>query len=229
MTTGFSRRVEPFGPYFAGMSYSGFRGNGDPTMSIVRYNAKLEKDKTLYSRPFTPRRRRRNVSTKINDFKEIFEYALGEKRVYIMDSQEFEIRMVDTEGKKLAPIKMDYKNISMNSALKKSWMDYYKYIRYKDSWDRMKNRLELPDQFPAIRDIHYSEGKIYVLTYKKEKENTEFFIFDAASSKLDKKVMVPLMEMNTAEYYPYTIKGSKLYQLVEDEDEEEWILHIHPF
>jgi hypothetical protein len=38
--------------------------------------------------------------------------------------------------------------------------------------------------------------------------------------------MVPLAEKDERLWYPYVIKNGKLYQLIENLDEEEWELHV---
>ena len=45
------------------------------------------------------------------------------------------------------------------------------------------------------------------------------------NGKFVKKIPVPIKDHNILELYPYALEGSKLYQLVENE-EEEWELHI---
>jgi hypothetical protein len=46
--------------------------------------------------------------------------------------------------------------------------------------------------------------------------------------KLVKKIFLPVSFMNVLDIYPYTVAGRKLYQLIENEDEE-WELHIVSF
>ena len=70
--------------------------------------------------------------------------------------------------------------------------------------------------------------KLYVRTYKKSGEKTEFFILDS-KGKLLEKVFIPIYERNRRNYYSYSICDGKVYQLIENEDTEEWELHIVPF
>ena len=105
-------------------------------------------------------------------------------------------------------------------------MNYYENVRYRNNWERVKNRIEIPDRFPAIQSIKVRDGKIYVQTYKYKNGKCEFYIFNRAH-KLEKKVMVPLIQANVREYFPYCIKNSKIYQVVEDEEEEDWHLLIN--
>jgi hypothetical protein len=70
------------------------------------------------------------------------------------------------------------------------------------------------------------DGKIYVQTYKFQDGKSEFYIF-SPSHELEKKVMLPLIKANVREYYPFCIKNSKLYQIAEDEEFENWFLIIN--
>jgi len=63
------------------------------------------------------------------------------------------------------------------------------------------------------------------LTYKRDKKSAEFIIFNN-EGKFVKKSMVSFYQTNMHLTYPHTIDSGKLYQLVENEDEEEWELHI---
>jgi len=70
-----------------------------------------------------------------------------------------------------------------------------------------------------------ADGKIYVQTFKREKNKSEFYIFDL-DGKLIRKVMAPFRESELLCAYPYTIANGKIYQVTENEDTEEWELHI---
>jgi len=70
-----------------------------------------------------------------------------------------------------------------------------------------------------------NENKIYILTYKQKENQSEFYILNL-KGKLIKKRFLPLIEKNALEMYPYKINEGKLYQLVDNEDKEEWELLI---
>jgi len=85
--------------------------------------------------------------------------------------------------------------------------------------------VKFPEYFPAIRNFTVAE-KLYVLTYKEDSENREMLVVDF-NGKLIKKLMLPVAENDPFHLYPYTVKGEKLYQLVDNIDTEIWELHIH--
>jgi hypothetical protein len=71
------------------------------------------------------------------------------------------------------------------------------------------------------------DQKIYIQTYKRSKpgERTEFLILDLKGGML-KRVMLPIKYTSYFTPYFYGIKNEKLYQIVENEEEEEYQLHI---
>jgi len=50
-------------------------------------------------------------------------------------------------------------------------------------------------------------------------------VFDI-KGKFLKKLFLPYKFMNPVDEYPIAVKSGKLYQLIENEDEEKWELHI---
>lgn len=136
-----------------------------------------------------------------------------------------EIHMFDHNGKKLRSFIHKYEKIKLSEEHKKKYIHFFKTDpRFKQAWERFKDRLHFPDYLPILRNLTVSDAKIYVLTYKNKDKKREFFILDLEGKPI-KKVMLPLPEMNPLEIYPYTIKNNKLYQLIEN-DNEEWELHI---
>jgi len=137
-----------------------------------------------------------------------------------------QIQVFDDRGKKLYSIEQPYTKIKVTEDRKKRFRDFFKTDpRTRGQYEALKDRIKFPDYFPIIRFYHIANQKIYLLTYKEKGENREFYIFDLQGNLL-KRTMLPLPEMNALELYPYTTNKDKLYQLIENEDDEEWELHI---
>jgi hypothetical protein len=97
--------------------------------------------------------------------------------------------------------------------------------RYKRVYERDKERIKFPEYFPIIRSYFIAKKKIYVLTYKKEGDKNELYVFDTMGKEL-KRTMVPFHEMSPIEIYPFDVSNNTFYQLLESEDGEgEWELH----
>ena len=73
-----------------------------------------------------------------------------------------------------------------------------------------------------------TDDRIYILTYKKQQENTECLIFDL-KGKEQKRVYLPLPQVYGTEIPIFGILNNCFYYLVENEDEETWELHVKKF
>ena len=147
-------------------------------------------------------------------------------RVYINDAEELTIYVFDSSGNQLPPIKHNYDKLEITDDYKTNMLNWYKtYPNFKDLYPLWKDRLKFPRYFPAIRLFNVIDDKIYLFTYKKQGGNSELMIFDI-KGKFLKTLMVPLQEKDERLWYPYTIKNGKLYQLIENQAEGEWELHV---
>lgn len=137
--------------------------------------------------------------------------------------QKFAIDVFDENGKKLHTISTDYKKIKCTKKDVLHYKSEFKYL-YKRALERNLKNTIFPEYYPAIRHFSIANGKIYVLTFKKEGNMREFVIFDLKGNML-KKIMFPVAEMNAKRFFPYSITDGKFYQIIENEDEI-WELHV---
>jgi len=63
------------------------------------------------------------------------------------------------------------------------------------------------------------------MTWKRERGSNEFFIYDM-SGKFLKRKMIPFRYETDLAPYPAMVKKGKLYQLVENEEKEQWELYV---
>jgi hypothetical protein len=106
-------------------------------------------------------------------------------------------------------------------------LDHYKINPDTRSvYERIKDRIEFPKHYPKFYDF-FVDKYVYILTYNRADNQGEFVIFKP-DGKFLKKIMVPFYQTNMHVTYPHTIRDGKLYQLVENDDEEEWELYITP-
>ena len=89
----------------------------------------------------------------------------------------------------------------------------------------MLKPLIFPDYFPVISDFFVDAGKIYVMTWKRENGSNEFFTYDM-KGKIKNRLMIPIQYETDVSSYPTMVKKGHLYQLVENDEKEEWELHI---
>jgi len=144
-------------------------------------------------------------------------------KVYIAGKNDFTVEVYDINGKKSGVIKRDYERIKVDKNYVDHFFKWVKKNRSPDRYQRMKRLFEFPDKIPAIQRIIVENDRLYVQTYKQKEGKNEFFIF-RLDGKLTKRVFLPLSREHPIDPLPYTIYNGKLYQLVENEDSEEWEL-----
>ncbi|MCP5103735.1 MAG: hypothetical protein GY950_10175, partial [bacterium] len=129
--------------------------------------------------------------------------------------------------KKLHSINPEYKKIKFTDRHKEEIWDFFKTNPVtRKAYEQIKKNLEFPDYFQAVRNFVAADQKLYVQTFKRKDGKTEFFIFDD-NGKFLKTAWLPIrVHVAVDEKQLFTIHGGKLYQLIENEDEEEFELHI---
>ena len=147
------------------------------------------------------------------------------KMFYRGDDQK--IYAFDENGNQIYSITPQYEKVKFTEELKKKYINFSENdYRYKYVYQQDKNRIKWPEYFPLIRDLQVANKKIYIITFNSINDKKECYIYDSANGKFIKKAFLPLVEQNVQELYPYTIKNGKVYQLVENLDEEKWELHV---
>lgn len=138
------------------------------------------------------------------------------------------IHVFDIKGKFLYKIKPPLEKVPYTEADKRSYIEEVTANdEYRKYYERIKHMHKYPDHFPMFQDFVVTGGRIYVQTFKRNKEDTqnEVFILDL-EGKLIKRVWLPFDEYMDYTPCPYMIHKNKLYQCVDDEDEGDWKLHI---
>lgn len=139
-----------------------------------------------------------------------------------------DILVFDKFGKQLYTIENKFVQVKFTDNHKQNYLKDFDKSELKPILHRLQKRWIFPDYFPAWQKFTVTDDKIYIQTYhRNSQENTTlFYILDLDGKQLN-KTMVPLQETFAFTPDPYFIKNNKLYQLVENPDEEEWELHVH--
>lgn len=157
-----------------------------------------------------------------------FLYQGYENIILLPGKEESQIDVFDLQMNKKFTVTVKCEKIKVTQDFKDKVIHYLRTSsRTKDIYEVLLKPVNFPDFFPVFQYYFAVDDKIFVMTWKKEKEKNEFFIYDLAG-KLIKKTWIPLEYQNELELYPLTIKDSKLYQLIEDPDSEEWNLQVSP-
>jgi hypothetical protein len=204
--------VNPIGKNFVGRKE--IMENGTLYTLVVLYNSDMEEIKVLF--------RYKNITQEGGPVivgKPQLEFIVTKNRVMIYAEKDFIIRVFDENGNNIFTIRQDYQLKEINDTDKKNWHDELR--RRYSFYPQIKDRIEFATHFPAVRYVVYddTQKKIYAITGKKENKKTECFIFDHKGKFLKRA----LLELKSGKY---TFHQGKLYQLVENDENENCELHI---
>ena len=137
------------------------------------------------------------------------------------------IQIFDKDEGLIRTIKGQYEKLIFTEKHRKTLVENFLLANpgKNSSYNRWKNMLEFPTHFPPIQSFQTSDQKVYVLTHKRENRLGECFVYDL-SGKLIKHAVIPIFDFSPKDPYPLVFYKGKLYQVCENEDTEEWELHI---
>jgi hypothetical protein len=212
-----------------GKNYVGYkvvwRKNNGRDIETGLYDEELNKLKAIC--------RKESLYLKKRKYKVFYEPQLPvvyKDKIFIVPGQDFIIDVYDNSGQKQYSIRQEYKKIKVTEEHKKEVLDYYKNDALKRRYyDALKRLAQFPEYFPAIRTLIIDDNKIYVQTYKEQEGKSQCVVLDLKGKRLG-KIFIPFLEKNPEKsfesLYPFTIKKEKFYQVADNEDTEEWELHI---
>jgi uncharacterized protein YneR len=155
------------------------------------------------------------------------EFRIYKGKLFVLEREEGKGKIFDETGKQVATFEYDYDRIPVTSDDIKTYKTFYQESKkYRRVFQRYGGQFSFPSRFPAAREVTVADDKIYVLTFKQKKGETEFVIFDK-DGKFLKTKMLPFAYENPRDPYPYTIHNGNLYQLIDNQDTEEWELNTH--
>jgi hypothetical protein len=219
-----ARKLIPLGNRFVGFQLD--RGKGDKLSAVLSiYDENLKKGKEIFRCDFWMPK----IRGDFNFFRRTVDsilFKVYDDTLFTTEGgvDKFLIDVFDSNGKKRYSIQRDYEKIKVTEGFIKRVHNYYR-LKFKRGLEYNLKHTKFPDYFPAIRHFTISDKKIYVITHKKSGDNSEIIVLDLQGNLL-KKVMVPVKEKNVEYLYPYSIHAGKLYQIVENEESEEWELHV---
>lgn len=148
------------------------------------------------------------VQGKINPFELVFFYQLGKDNdIYCSNPNEYEIKVLNTDGKLVKRILKDYDSVKVTEKDKEEFFE-----RVPEITGPIKDRIEFPKVYPAYQNFTLDEERrLFVRTFEKGKEEGEFFldVFDIEGRYIAKILL---------KGEPRVWKEKKLYAIEEDED-----------
>ena len=211
------RRLKLLGSrYFAS---SGSTNNGVYHNVVKILDTDFNEVKTFYQDEAGYRREKQ-----VTNYASAWVFDVGENKFFIVGSSDFKIDVFNKDGDSLHTISPTYERVKVSQEFIDAWFNRIKRRHGMNRYYLAKKRVRFPEFFPAILDLIVDNGHLYVITYRRREGESEFFIFDL-EGKLVKKTFLPLKNYDGVVLFPYTVKNNYLYQLIENEDTEDWELH----
>lgn len=206
---------------------------------ITLVDAEMNVSKELYSQPVGQQ------GKDVQVVPDVANMAVYEDKIFVERSTEgFVIQVFDKKGNALYDIRKDIPPLKVTEkkkeALLKEFIDdrlvQFQLKQRGETWDEFKKNLNLhyPDTLPHIRDMLVKDGKIYIRTYMTRDGKEKYHILDLKGKEL-KSVFLPkpmlaslITRIVNRPVRFFDIANDHFYYLVENEDEEEWELHVEP-
>lgn len=160
-----------------------------------------------------------------------FLFKVHKERIFVTYwGGDFVMDCFDREGKLLFRIEdKQFQKRKTSAADVRRIHDYFKTY-HEAYYAQNRDAIRIKEHWPAIGTFFLDGERIYILTYvgRKTKQQEEWlvYIYDLQGEFI-KKLYLPLKEQDIWAVYPATFYGGKLYQLRENEDTEEWELHVN--
>lgn len=161
---------------------------------------------------------------KVTNYSSSWLIDVSEKKCFIVGSSDFKIDVFNKIGDLLFTISPKYEKVKVSQEFINSWFKRIKRRHGMDRYEMAKQRVRFPEFFPAIRDLIVDNCYVYVITYRRNNKKNECFIFDL-DGKFVRKTFLHLKDLDGVALLPYSIKNNSLYQLIDNEDNNEWELH----
>lgn len=221
--TGFIRNLLPVGKFYTGRMFSFGSNRNSIKSAVYLFDNKLNKKKELYKFDSSSGR---ESFFKIYFPENIFLIRTGIDKIFIVNDKSFKIRVFSSNGDELKNIKLSYTPIKIGGKMKADIKSYYKNeSNFSNFWSRIKGFFAISDSYPSIRNFFIDGEKIFIQTFYEKDGKVEFFTL-SSDGKFIKKTYIKIKKMNVVKDYPFYINNGKIYQLVENEDEEEWELTV---
>ena len=216
----FGNRFLGFGKNFIGTGTSNSGKTTFITLNIYDKNLNIIKEILKWKQPY-----QRGAGT------EALSYGLISPRIYknklfTKDKSKLSIYAYDKNGDKVQTIQYKYNKLKVPEKFKKKVINFYKTDPATKDVFKHIIPLIFPEYYPAVKDFFVDNNKIFIITYKSQENKSEFIVLDM-KGKLIKRIFLPLHSKDLLSYYPYTIYNGTLYQLKDNEETEEWDIHIH--
>ncbi len=228
----------PAGNNFIAKEFAQSKDGKTRYMTITLYNSDMKKLKELYRQPFVQQQGSPGIVLDMT--MEFVSIVITEEKIFLEESPKgFLIEVFDFDGNKLYDIKKEYKKIPVTAKDREEQENKLKndpqvkqQANRMGGWNEMKKfiKMTFSAYFPPIKGIEASGNRLYVRTYNVKDGKDEYIVMDLKGN-VKKKVYIsnsfePSINSQIAGGRLSSIENGKLYFLLENEDDEEWELHV---
>jgi len=156
-------------------------------------------------------------------FRHYFGFEVDKGNIYIGDTMKgFYFCVFNETGNKIREINREFNKLPVTSLEKEDHMKRFRNALGKSRFENAlrRNNYLYPDYFPAYKNFKVNDGKIYVITYRKEADGYEMVILND-DGKLIKTAAVPVRDF----FNDFVIYNGTYFYLMENPEKETWELH----
>jgi hypothetical protein len=213
----------PCGENYVGVKFA--PGNeGNRMINVCLYNSEFSEVRMIHSSRRTNPFKTRRVEIPPPH---LFVRTYG-KRIFVLDKVKgFHLDIFDVDGNPIKAIDLEWERVKVTRSFKKDVILWFRTQPHLRTVSGIEEMIEFPDYLPPVRNFFVDSGKIYVQTYKRKNDLSEFVILDFKGKVLE-RIFLPGGSREAVQVDPnstYTIKGNAYYYLKECEKTEEWELH----
>ncbi len=228
----FSQYLHPIGKGYVGMKLKPLE-NGKAKIAAILYDSSMKEIKDVYIQDFS------GGQNLIDLTLDALNVSVHQDRIYVDQSKEgFVVGVYDSQGKLLYKISRPYKKLKYTKEHGDSVMNKLKNDPTVKGigWDNLKNIIKTThgEYLPSITDMMIADNHLYLKTSVRKNKKAEFVVTDLKGN-FKKVVLLPNVESTLLvniifgrSAKLYKIYKNKFYYLHENEDEEEWEVHVVP-
>jgi hypothetical protein len=156
-------------------------------------------------------------------------YPITKDRIFIVNGKlGFVIEEYDHSGRKISVVRNDdFQKIKITEKYRRTTMNWFKnHPFFRDQFEQLKEAVEFKEYYPAIKTLAIDGNTLYVITNMRKNGEYEYIAMSLNGEELGRG-WVPLQESEPYTYYPLlvAVNDGEYHALVEDQDEESWVLH----
>ncbi len=154
-------------------------------------------------------------------------YQAYKDKIFVTGEKGFLVNVLNNKGE--IAFKIERKDYKAGKVSEKFIKQIHKTIEKQSpqQYAFLKDRMVFPKYFPSFSSF-YIDAKVkmlYLFTWKIEGGIIECFIYDM-DGKFQKRMDLSIEMQGSLQPYPMTIYNWKLYQLIDNDETENWEMHI---